>query len=65
MHRLKWMIAPHQMLDIFRKAQQGDTHYQAVCARYSRMIKGAYEQQRAEGVYEEEMVRQVIFLRPE
>ncbi|KAI0712468.1 hypothetical protein C8Q76DRAFT_769054 [Earliella scabrosa] len=45
----------HKMLDIFRKAQRGDTHYQAVCARYSRMIKGAYEQQRAEGVYEEEM----------
>ncbi len=49
-------LAPAQWWDIFRQARQGDAHYQAVCARYSQMLQGAYAQYKADRAYEEEMV---------
>ena len=44
--------------DVFRKARAGDTHLQIVCARYSRMLEGAKAQERADRVYDEELVRE-------
>ncbi|KAI0699940.1 hypothetical protein C8T65DRAFT_812223 [Cerioporus squamosus] len=46
---------PMKWWDVFRKAQAGDTHLQAVCARYSRMLEGAQAQAAVDRVYEEEL----------
>ncbi|KAI0754714.1 hypothetical protein C8Q80DRAFT_1093371 [Daedaleopsis nitida] len=45
----------HKWWDIFRKAREGDEHFKAVCARYSRMLEGVRAQARADDVFEEEM----------
>ena len=49
-----------QWWDNFKKARSGDSHFQVVCERYARMLEGARLQQRADGVYEEELVRYTL-----
>ncbi|KAI0822051.1 hypothetical protein BC628DRAFT_1328315 [Trametes gibbosa] len=45
----------HARWDVFRKANAGDKHLQAICLRYSRMIEGAARQVKADAVFEAEL----------
>ncbi|KAL1950426.1 hypothetical protein VTO73DRAFT_5550 [Trametes versicolor] len=54
----RYLRTAYARWDVFRKVKAGDRHFDAVCARYSRMIQGAALQAKTEARYQNELAWQ-------